>query len=554
MTALVNVRDFSRLVIDLDWSPAFAAAVAAAVSEGRRGVFVPADETPYTVRKPAPQTPSIDLRGLTDFTLQGEGGGSRIRLHGSGLGGSWAMILIGGNCSDVTVRHLYLDGASSSLTDLDGGQHTHTIQIGGTTGGGFAHRVRVSECTLTDMDGDGIAIAALPGQFGAGEEVSGVDIAGCTFLDCHRSGVSNQRSAELVRIHRCHFEGTSDQDIDFEPSGSEPGSGPRRYSIVGNTMIHSTDAVSVTLSGLGGDIAAQDNVFAFNHVYGGRIGMVDAQHGLIFGNYVESGLNHGEPVLRLSGRCEGMRISHNHVVRVAGARPGKVLDVTSAPSNVPLGSADPATDTLTAAGHGRATGTGPARITSTEMLPAGLAPTTDYWLIRVDGDTLQLAASEEDAADGVSVGFDDPGTGQLVLRLVDGPRGVDVTHNRFDSHTAADGDGCAVLVRNGQDCSFTDNEVSSYSGTTVPAGVRFTTSRSIRVPVRGLGDLRQPFPGRCRSRRGVHRRGRRRARRHRRLRDHGERQRVPGVLDLGPLGPRAGRLVPRHPDGAGQQR
>jgi hypothetical protein len=98
--------------------------------------------------------------------------------------------------------------------------------------------------------------------------------------------VSNQRSAEFVKIHQCYFEGTSDQDIDFEPTGAELGSGPRRYSIIGNTMVRSGNAASVTLSGVSGDIPARDNIFAFNQIYGGRVGMVDTEHVLIVGNYV----------------------------------------------------------------------------------------------------------------------------------------------------------------------------------------------------------------------------------------------------------------------------
>ena len=91
---------------------------------------------------------------------------------------------------------------------------------------------------MTDMDGDGVAIAPLAGAFGGGEEASVVDIVGCKFLECHRSGVRNQRSAEFVRIHDCLFAGTKDQDIDFEPTGDELASGPRRFSIMRNTMIH----------------------------------------------------------------------------------------------------------------------------------------------------------------------------------------------------------------------------------------------------------------------------------------------------------------------------
>lgn len=58
MSGLVNVRDYAPAgeVIDFDWAPAFAAAIAEAVTSGRNGVFVPADAAPYTVRPTAPQS------------------------------------------------------------------------------------------------------------------------------------------------------------------------------------------------------------------------------------------------------------------------------------------------------------------------------------------------------------------------------------------------------------------------------------------------------------------------------------------------------------------
>jgi hypothetical protein len=41
---------------------------------------------------------------------------------------------------------------------------------------------------------------------------------------------------------------------------------------------------------MGGDIPARDNIFAYNQVYGGRVGMLDTENVLIVGNYVEGSL------------------------------------------------------------------------------------------------------------------------------------------------------------------------------------------------------------------------------------------------------------------------
>ena len=52
---------------------------------------------------------------------------------------------------------------------------------------------------------------------------------------------------------------------------------------------------------------------------------------------------------------------------------------------------------LLATAHGRATGDGPVRFTTTGGLPSPLAPATDYWLVVVDPNTLLVAATFEDA-------------------------------------------------------------------------------------------------------------------------------------------------------------
>jgi hypothetical protein len=454
MSGYVNVRDHIDEKIGDDWHPAFKAAIDEARVNNRRGVFVPADSTDYTVNRPGIHSPSIDLRNLTNFTLLGEGDGSRIRLVGSGSAASWSMILVGGDSTDLTVRGLYLDGDRSHITDMDPGQHTHTIQVGGGSPPGFAHRIRILDCSMTDMDGDGVAIIGLAEEFGSGHDVSALDIIGCTFLKCGRSGVSNQRGVEFVRIHNCHFEGTSDQDIDFEPTGAVLNTGPRRYSITGNTFIHTTKPTAVTLSGVAGDIPARDNVFANNRLYGGRVGMVDTEHVLIFGNYIESGREHGEPVLQLQGRTEGASISHNHIVRVEGALPGKTLSIVSRLWSVDLKGFDHTTDTITVTSRAGVTGTGPVTLTTSGALPTGLSSAVGYFLIRIDAHTLQLALSPADATAGTAVSFQDNGAGRHELNLPGETmklRGVDHTTDSITlpSHARVTGAGPVRLTTAG---------------------------------------------------------------------------------------------------------
>jgi hypothetical protein len=64
--------------------------------------------------------------------------------------------------------------------------------------------------------------------------------------------------------------------------------------------------------------------------------------------------------------------------------------------------ADHASGTFTAIGHGFVTGDGPLFLVArSNTLPEGLAPGTPYWAIGVDDDRFQLASSPEDAAAGI---------------------------------------------------------------------------------------------------------------------------------------------------------
>lgn len=69
------------------------------------------------------------------------------------------------------------------------------------------------------------------------------------------------------------------------------------------------------------------------------------------------------------------------------------------------------------AAHGRTTGDGPVRFTTSGTLPGGLALATDYWVIVVSPTTLKIAASFADAMAAVPVPVDitDAGTGSHTM-------------------------------------------------------------------------------------------------------------------------------------------
>lgn len=77
-------------------------------------------------------------------------------------------------------------------------------------------------------------------------------------------------------------------------------------------------------------------------------------------------------------------------------------------------------DTLTVTAHGQATGAGPAAVFvgSGGVIPGGLAPVTDYWLVVVDANTVKLADSSAHAL--ANVTLDITSTGTLPLSLLIG--------------------------------------------------------------------------------------------------------------------------------------
>lgn len=78
-------------------------------------------------------------------------------------------------------------------------------------------------------------------------------------------------------------------------------------------------------------------------------------------------------------------------------------------------SVDAGTDTITTATtHPWATGN-PVQVTTTGVLPAGLAASTTYWVIDVDTTHMKLAASRSDAVGGTPVDITDAGSGTHTL-------------------------------------------------------------------------------------------------------------------------------------------
>lgn len=80
--------------------------------------------------------------------------------------------------------------------------------------------------------------------------------------------------------------------------------------------------------------------------------------------------------------------------------------------------ADSSNEQLTIAAHGLVTGDGPAAVRNVGgALPNPLAPVTDYWVIRVDANTIKLATSSANALLGTAINLTTNGTGTNTLEI-----------------------------------------------------------------------------------------------------------------------------------------
>lgn len=78
-----------------------------------------------------------------------------------------------------------------------------------------------------------------------------------------------------------------------------------------------------------------------------------------------------------------------------------------------------AANTLTLTAHGLLTGDGPIRFTTTGTLPGGIEVDTNYWVIKIDADTIKLAETYPDSINTVILDITGVGTGTHTLHDTD---------------------------------------------------------------------------------------------------------------------------------------
>jgi hypothetical protein len=140
-----------------------------------------------------------------------------------------------------------------------------------------------------------------------------------------------------------------------------------------------------------------DNIFAFNHIYGGRLGMVNVQSLLIDANFIESSELISEPTLKIEGKAFGVRVSRNQIVRAPHSPPGLTVSIESEKRQPTFAgtctfTADNTTEIATATGHGLSTGDR-VQVSTTGTLPAPLVAVTDYFVRVINSSTFKFATT-----------------------------------------------------------------------------------------------------------------------------------------------------------------
>jgi hypothetical protein len=273
---LNNVRDFGATGDGVvDDRVAIQAAIDDAAANDKAGIFVPSGT--YRVSRPEPPAErwSLDLNGVTDFMIAGEGPKSVVKLMDTAARTSdWHVFVLRNSCRRVTFDNLVVDGNRTGLTDPN--EQSHGIEVEDGT-----EDLVIHGCIVRDCFGDGVRLLGTAAQ---GGNVRRVRLESCLLQTNKRSGIGIQRALEQIIVTHCFIDATvSDQSIDFEPSGSDA---PTALIIEGCIINHTNRGPAVTLTGIRGADPVVRVKFSNNIVLGGSIFCVDVDQLTIQGNVV----------------------------------------------------------------------------------------------------------------------------------------------------------------------------------------------------------------------------------------------------------------------------
>ena len=309
-SAVFDVTDFGATGNGVsNDAPAFRSAVAAAdAAAGTNTVFIPAGT--YLMDTDGNATPGIlEMDDVANVNIVGEGASSVLKYKVR----DWATeaeahLFACDGCAFVSFSDFAVDG-SKDAPGFVGQERMHGIQLRDS------HDAIVERVSFTDTKGDGVEVFGQPGI------TENVTISDNTFVDNGRSGVGVQGGTRFVDILDNHFEDISDQSIDFEPTGSLTGRpAPTDFLIQGNTIVHTTTTLAVTIGGQTPTNKAKRIQFLDNIMTDGHLRMRHAEDIVVQENTIISDSVQDAPVLSGAGDLTGITVRDN---TLEGANTGK---------------------------------------------------------------------------------------------------------------------------------------------------------------------------------------------------------------------------------------
>jgi hypothetical protein len=339
--AVFDVTDFGATGNGVtDDSQAFRDAIAAAdAAAGTNTVLVPAGT--YALDRSNNSVPGVvRMIGVTNVNVVGEGAASVVKWKPRNWStGSDPHLFFCDGCSFVSFSDLAVDG-SDGEPGFSGQEQMHALQFRNSAD------LTVDQVSFTDTFGDGVGVI---GDLGGITE--DVVVSNSTFTSSNRSGIGVQGGTRRMQFLTNHFEAGIDQDIDFEPTGSNdtpPRPGPEDVLIQGNTFVRDEDAacrppigseqgqqctIAVTIGGQFATNRAKRVQFLDNQLTDSAVQLFQTEDVTLEGNTSSSDIEQNTPLLNIFGSTVGTTVRDN---TFESTNPGKpVIAVVESNMSLP---------------------------------------------------------------------------------------------------------------------------------------------------------------------------------------------------------------------------
>lgn len=276
---VVDVRDFGASGDDQVFDQgAFLSAAQYLNQFGGGIVYIPSGT--YLLDRVNGTRSTIELDGMSNIDFVGDGDTSILKLNPLGNYPEHAdtHIMQLKQTNSISFSDFKIDGSKEAYTYHD--EQMHGIYLLN------ARDTRMNRMTFFEMRGDGIFV--IGDNEVACTEIpcftENIYVGNSAFLNNGRSGIANQGGIRKITYEGNIFNFTSDQDIDFEPTGIRPG--PEDVTIRNNILNHSNGTFSLTLGGTTPELKSKRFVVTDNHITGGV--MIFRMDDIVFsGNTIE---------------------------------------------------------------------------------------------------------------------------------------------------------------------------------------------------------------------------------------------------------------------------